>query len=306
MLETSTRVESHGETLEQGYKACRKHVKKDLKSWDWLISNVGGDNKKGVYALLYHFLQTSELLDLETPAGQPLPVAEEIQQDLSNAFAGEFATPELAALVDTCNRYNVDPNGFYDSMEVANNWSTKREFDTFAELDKFCESFGGSMMASLVPVIGVIKPDYEHAATACGKAVMLTQILANCVNDMKHNRNFLAKEDLATCEVDISRLKMRRPSESFKHLVRLYTSRLEPMYHEAGHLVSTLDFDGKRTLTSLLATCWKMVSKMKLDPDCILSADGVLTKSDKFNLRSKHLLGMDTKLPFVAEDHGHH
>ena len=135
---------------------------------------------------------------------------------------------------------------------------------------------------------------------------MLTQILANCVNDMKCNRNFLAKQDLTECSVDVSRMKMRRPSEETKHLVRLYTSRLEPMFQEAGHLVATLDFDGKRTLTSLLATCWKMVSKMKLDPDCILSSEGVLTKSEKFSLRSKHLLGMDTKLPFVADDHGHH
>lgn len=306
MLETSSRVEAHGETLEQGYKACRKQVKKNLKPWDWLISNVGGDNKKGVYALLHQFLQTSEMLDLESPDGQMLSISEEIQQDVSNAFAGDFATPELAALADTCYRYNVDPQCFYDSMEAADNWVTKREFTTFEQLDEFCEAFGGSMMASLAPVIGVVKPDYQHAATACGKAVMLTQILANCVNDIKHNRNFLAKEDLADCEVDISRLKMRRPTEQFKHLVRLYTSRLEPMYHEAGHLVSTLDFDGKRTLTSLLAACWKMVSNMKLDPNCILSADGVLTKADKFNLRSKHLLGMDTKLPFVAEDHGHH
>jgi len=46
MMETSARIEAQGETLEQGYKACRKQVKKDLKPWSWLISNVGGDNKK--------------------------------------------------------------------------------------------------------------------------------------------------------------------------------------------------------------------------------------------------------------------
>ena len=306
MLETSSRVETHGETLEQGYKTCRKHVKRDLKHWDWLISNIGGDNKKGVYALLNQFLQTNEMLDLECTNGQVPPISEEIHQDLSNAFSGDFASPELAALVDTCNRYNVDPQCFYDPMQAANNWVNKREFSTFKQLDEFCESFGGSIVTSLAPVIGVIKPDYKQAAAACGKAVMLTQVLANCVDDIKRNRNFIAKQDIAECEVDISRLKMRRPTEEFKHLVRLYTSRLEPMYHEAGKLVSTLDFDGKRTLTSLLAACWKIVSKMKVDPNCILSADGVLTKADKFGLRSKHLLGMDTKLPFIPGDHGHH
>jgi len=135
---------------------------------------------------------------------------------------------------------------------------------------------------------------------------MLTLILANCVNDMKHNRNFLAKQDLAECEVDTSRLKMRKPTKQFKHLARLYTSRIEPMYHEAGELISKLDFDGKRSMTSLLAVCWKMFTNMKLNPEIILSADGVLSKGEKFSLRSKHVLGMDSKLPFVADDHGHH
>ena len=306
MMETSARIEAQGETLEQGYKACRKQVKKDLKPWSWLISNVGGDNKKGVYALLHQFLQTSEMLDLESTDGQVLAISKEIYQDLANALAGEFASPELAALADTCQRYNVDPQCFFNSMKAAVTWVAKRSFHTFEQLDDFCEAFGGSMMTALSPVIGVVKPDYEHAATACGKAIMLTQILANCVNDMKRNRNFLAKQDLANSKVDVSRMKMRRPSEETKHLVRLYTSRLEPMFQEAGHLVGTLDFDGKRTLTSLLASCWKMVSKMKVDPNCILSPEGVLTKSEKFSLRSKHLLGMDANLPFVPEDHGHH
>ena len=306
MLETSTQLQAQGETLEQGYKSCRRQVKKDLKPWSWLISNVGGDNKKGVYALLNHFLQTSDLLDLDSPDGQVLSISKEMSQDLANAFAGNFATPELAALVDTCNRYEVDQNFLFKATEAADGWVAKRKFETYEELAAFCEAFGGSMVASLAPVIGVVRQLYEPAAVSCGKAIMLTQILANCVNDMKHNRNFLAKQDLAECEVDISRLKMRKPTPQIKHLVRLYTSRIEPMYKEAGELISRLDFDGKRTLTSLLAMNWKMLSKMKLEPECILSADGVLSKGEKFSLRSKHLLGMDTKLPFVPVDHDHH
>ena len=304
MLETETQFQ--GETLELGYKSCRKQVKKNLKQWSWLISNVGGDNKKGAYALLNQFLQTTDMLDLDSDEGQVLSVSKEIHQDLTNAFAGEYATPELAALVDTCKRYEVDQEFLFKMMEAADGWVTTRTFNTFEQLETFCESFGGSMVATLAPVIGVVRQFYEPAAISCGKAIMLTQILANCVNDMKHNRNFLAKQDLTECDVDISRVKMRRPTDQFKHLTRLYVSRIEPMYLEAGKLVARLDFDGKRTLSSLLAMNWKMLSNMKLDPSCILSADGVLSTGDKFSLRSKHLLGMETKLPFVAADHGHH
>ena len=306
MLETSTQFETHSETLELGYKACRRQVKRDLKPWSWLISNVGGDNKKGVYALLNQFQQTTEMLDLDSDEGQVLSVSKEIHRDLVNAFAGEHASPELAALVDTCKRFEVNQEFMFEMLDAADGWVTTRSFDTFEQLETFCEAFGGSMVATLAPVIGVVRQNYEPSAIACGKAIMLTQILANCVNDMKHNRNFLAKQDLVDCDIDISRVKMRRPTDQFKHLTRLYTSRIEPMYKEAGKLVPRLDFDGKRTLNSLLALNWKMLSNMKLDPTCILSADGVLSAGEKFSLRSKHLLGMETKLPFVAADHGHH
>jgi phytoene/squalene synthetase len=305
MLDTNgTAVQS--EKLEQGYKVCRRRAKKELKTWTWLVSNVGGDNKKGLNVMLAQFLETAELLDLDSPGGSSLGVWKEIQEDLANAFAGEAATPELTALVDTCERYDVDKQFVFEPIQAVDDWIVKREFKTFEQLEAFCDSFGGSMMAALAPVIGVVKQDFQEPAIACGKVVMLTQLLANCVGDMKHNRNFLAKDDLEDCAVDIARIKLRKPTQEFRHLVRLYTSRLDKMFIKAGELVGCMDFDGRRSLTSLLAVCWKLVSKMKVDPDSVLSADGVLTSGEKFALRSKHLLGMDYKLPFVPDDHGHH
>jgi len=153
ILETSTEFQEHGlqaqgETLDLGYKSCRKQVKRDLKTWSWLISNVGGDNKKGVYALLHQFLQTSDLLDLDSPDGKTLLVSEEMSQDLANAFEGNFATPELAALVDTYQRYDADQNLLGKMIEAADGWVAKRDFETFEQLEAFCESFGGSMVTS--------------------------------------------------------------------------------------------------------------------------------------------------------------
>lgn len=302
----TTVQDDRSEKIERGYKACRRRVKKELKNWVWLVSNVGGDNKKGVNALLAQFLDTLELLDLDSPDGASLGVWKEVQEDLANAFAGEPTKPELLALVDACQRYDVDKQHIFEPIQAVDEWIVKREFKTFQQLEAFCDSFGGSMVAALAPVLGVVKQDYSPAAIACGKVVMLTQILANCVVDMKHNRNFLAKQDLEDCAVDVARIKLRKPTQEFRHLVRLYTSRIDKMFLEAGQLVSCMDFDGRRSLSSLLAVCWKLASKMKREPDSVLSAEGVLTSGEKFAMRSKHVLGMDHKLAFVADDHGHH
>ena len=306
MLETRDPLAAQSEILERGYRSCRTTVKKQLKSWSWLVSNVGGDNKRGIYALLAQFLKVNDLLDLESPDGEALDVLKEAQDELANAFAGECATPELAALVETCRRYDVSKQNIFEPLQAADGWIRNRKFDSFDQLDAFCASVGGSMIAALAPVLGVVRSDYELPAIAAGKTIMLTQLLANCVDDIKHGRVFLAQADMKDCEVDVSRIKLRQSTPEFGHLVRLYTSRLEPRFKEAGEVVGCLDLDGRRSIGAMLGYCWKAANKMKSEPESALSVDGVFSTGERFAIKSKHLLGMDPKLPFVVTSHDHH
>ena len=306
MLEKREPIKVDEKTLNRGYVSCRKMVKRHFKGHIWPASNIAGENRRGVDAILAHLLTTIDLLDLESTNGLSLDVWHEIRDDVSDAFLDKYTSAELVALVDTCRRFDVPKQYIFDPLRGADLWIRSRQFANYAELEAFCSYVGGSVMASLVPVVGYVKEDYELPAIACGKAIMLTQILANCVEDMKYNRNFLAKEDLESCEVDVSRMKLRRPTQSFRYLVRLYCKRLETLYVEGGKLVNYLDYDGKRSLTSLLATNWKLLSKMQLDPDTILSQDGVLSMTENLGLRSRHLLGLSTKLQIIPEDDHHH
>ena len=135
---------------------------------------------------------------------------------------------------------------------------------------------------------------------------MLTQLLANCVNDMKRNKTFLAQNDILDCELDIPRLKLRRPSPSLVHFVRLYASRIEKMFFRSKHLAEHLDFDGKRTLKSLLAIHWQMLLKMQLTPETILGSQGVLNRQERLALKSRHLLGLERNIPIFIEAKTNH
>lgn len=306
MLETREPIQFNENTLDRGYKSCRAVVKKQLKPYVWPASNIAGENRKGVDAILAHLLTTIDLLDLESSNGLSLDVWHEIRSDVSDAFLDKYASAELAALVDTCRRFDVPKQYIFDPLRGADLWIRNRKFNTFEELEVFCSYIGGATMASLVPVVGAIKPNYELPAIACGKAIMLTQIVANCVGDMKRNCFFLPQQDLKSCEVDVPRMKLRRPTQSLRHLIRLFVSRLEPMYLEAGKLMTYLDYDGRRSLLSILALNWKLLNKMKLDPDTVLSAEGILTTTEMLGLKSRHLLGMDHKLSILPHAPGNH
>lgn len=306
MLETQDYVELNSSTIERGYKSCKGAVKKFFKGNLWAANNLPGEQRRALDAILFNLMRTIDLLDLESADGLSLDVWHEIQNDLSDAFRDKCASVELAALVDAARRFDVPKQFLFDPLRGADHWIRSHKFDCFDQLESFCSYVGGASLTSAIPVLGAIKPGYEVAAMECGKGVMLTQILANCVRDMKQNKVFFATEDLEDCEVDLPRLKLRRASQGFRYLVRLYVHRIEKMFIASGSLLSHMDFDGKRSLKSLMGMNWKMLMKMKLEPECILSEEGVLTKGEHLGLKSRHLLGMETELPFVTDPGGHH
>jgi len=218
----------------------------------------------------------------------------------------KFVNAELMALIDVVNRFSIPKQFLFDPLAGADTWIRQYKFETYDQLNSFAGRTAGSFILSIVPVLGVIQPDYELAAIEFGKGLMLTQLLSRCTTDARLNRIFLAQQDLKECDIDIQRLKLRKPMPTLKHLVRLYCWRIEKCFEQGGHLLEHLDFDGRRTMTSILAWAWKQKTKMQLDPDLVLSEEGVLTHGDLLKLKTRHFLGLEGNLPFCSSGHNGH
>ena len=306
MLETREYIELTPEAVEQGYKNARGISKRYFKSYLWMLGNLPSDRRRAVDVLLSHLIRCIDLLDLESPNGLSLDVWEEVRDDVSDAFLDKCATTDLAALADACRQFEIPKQFLFDPLEAADTWIRNQEFKTWEDLKTFSCRFGGSLMCALVPALGFIKPKFEVPAIRCGQAILLTQLLSNSVLNFKHHQNLLATEDLEECEVEIHRIKMRQHSKPFSHLVRLYCSRIEKLFYEGGQLIHHLDFDGVRTVKSLLAYHWKLIVKMRIEPESVLAAESVLTSKEVLGLRTRHLLGMEGNVPILPElEHDH-
>jgi phytoene/squalene synthetase len=306
MLETESHIELDSSTIERGYKSCRGAVKKFFKGNLWYVNNIPGEERRALDAILFNLMRTIDLLDLESASGLSLDVWFEIRDELSDAFRDRCSTVELAALVDACRKFDVPKQFLFDPLRGADLWIRNREFKTWNELDAFSSFVGGSSLASIVPALGTVRDGWQVSAMQAGKAIMLTQILSRVVTDLKQNKTFLAIEDLEKCQVEIPYLKLRRETKSFRHLVRLYTSRIEKLFVEGGQLVNFMDFDGKRSIKSLLGYHWKLMTKMKIDPSLVLREEGVFSLREQLTLKSRHLMGMEYDTPIFPADDGHH
>ncbi len=294
------------ESLDKGFQSAQSAVRSLFKDAVWATSNLPRENRKELDAIGSHLVRCLDMLDLESTEGLPLDIWKEIRDELSDAFAGRSQTPELTALAHVVEKHNIPKQFIFDMVNGADYWIRFRKFDTWEQLDTFASNLGGSAMIAAVKVMGVAKPGFEIPALNCGKAILLTQQLANCVADLKANRNLLAQEDLDRFKLEVHRVKMRQECPELKHFVRFNVSRLEKLFAEAGKLVSYLELGGARTVTSLLCLHWRMLTQMRRHPDCIYNPAGVLTRRDMRSLKSRHVLGIEGGIPILPTDDDHH
>lgn len=293
-------------TLSRGYKSCKSACRAAFGDFVWATSNLPQQQRYGLFALGNFLIECIDLLDLESVSGLSLDVWQEIRDDLDDTLAGRPAAPTQAALLDAVTRFEIPKEHLFEMLNAADWWIRNRGCQTYEQTAVFAARFGGSMMAACTSVLGVTRPGHEAAAIQCGQAIHLTQMLAHLVSDLKEQKYYLACEDYANCSVDTARIKMRQASPEFRHFVRQYTSRIEKLFLEGGQLTAHLDFGGVRTVSSILDYHWKMFSKIRTQPELILEPQGVMTRQDKFRLRTRHVLGLEGKAPVIAHGNGHH
>lgn len=286
--------------VQRGYKNCLAASRKCFSSSAWMTANLPAERRKSVAAMTCHLMRCIDFLDLESFDGLSLDVWKESLSNLSDTFAGKCRSSADAALVDTVKRFRIPKEHLFEMMTATDSWIRTRHFETHDQMELFAAKFGGSMMAGCAPILGAAGTDYFAPAIQCGQAVHLTHLLANLVPNLKQHQSFFAATDIRKTGLSIARTMMRQSSPELKQFVRLQTSRIEKLFIAGGQLVLHLDFDGKRSLSSLLDYYWTVFSKMRAHPDSILQPGGVLNQRERLQLRTRHLLGTEGKSPIIG------
>lgn len=304
--ESRPHIEITDATRELGYRKCRNAVKQCFSKYSWVAGNLPTERKKALNTVLNHVVRSIDYLDLESADGLPLDVWCEFRDELGDAFQDNYSLPDLYVLVHSARKYSIARQYLFDILNGVDSWIRNRSFETYDDLLVFAYQMGGSPLLASVPILGFVKEGYEDAAAKAGQAIFLTQILANIVRDVKLNKVFIAKADIEETELSMSRIKVRQDSPGLKNLVRLYGSRIEKLMYAGGELANYLDFDGRRTFVSILSMHWSMLMKMRLEPKSVLNPDGILSRSELFKLKARHLMGMEGNIPVIPEADEHH
>lgn len=293
--------------LDLGFKNCRVSAKQLFGSHLWVVSNVAMAQRKAIDAVLSHFARVGNFLELLSSNGLSLETWTSYRNEVSEAIGGRCRNTELAALSHTVNKYQIPRQYIFDPLNGADLWIRTKRFESREDFDTFTSLLGGSSLAAFIPILEINAEidEWHGRAFRGGQAILQTQLLSHFAHDLKQEQMFWPMSELAECDVDLEKLEAGEVDKSFRHFCRLQVSRIEPRLRQLGVMVPMMEFDGKRSLTSLLAIAWQTLMNIKSNPAIIFEQGSALSKRELFKLKAKHLLGLEGNLSIIPEPTHH-
>lgn len=293
--------------VEQGYRQCRRLAREAFSSLHWCCSNLPAAEYGAVATLVWHLHRGLELSRHRLEGAVNQDQIAEYRDDLGEAMQGRYVSVELAALADAQQRYGIPLQflfEFFEGIDWLMRFPPPRDWDG---VQSAAARTGGAIMAAAATVLGANPAAAAGPAVALGQALIITYWLDSLVVDLRAGLQRLADSDFAECELEQRRFPSIPMGKPVVWLARLYGHRLEQLLKTSAPLASHLSFDGARVAGALTAICFRAATNLRVSPERLLTAEGILTPADLRRLRLRYFLGLDLEVPFEAPAaHGHH
>lgn len=288
-------------SLDESYTLCRKIAREKFSEFSWTIGNLPKDQCRHIYAIMAFLAKAMELQDINVSPVARRKEWQEWSESVRDAFRDRETEPELVALVDTIEQFEISREYLFDVLAGVDLALRCKNFEAFDQWLQLGSRIGGSIMLSAMPVLGFEEKGYEEAALACGEAIYLTQLIDEMGTGFHKVMHYAPRVDARKYGVNLEAINPKEPGKEFNRFIRRLVSRIEPLFEEGGKLIPYLSFDGKRVMRTLISIHWTLLMKMKVDPEGVLQNAHQLTKKDLLKFRFKHLMGWEGGVPYLEE-----
>jgi phytoene/squalene synthetase len=237
-----------------------------------------------------------------------MDLLEDLREDFRNNFMEEESTDQFPALLDTMQRFSIPQQYLHDIVAAADMCGRIERFTSFDQWLQLGCRLGGGTLLSLLPIVGIEKPEHEQSAIQCGQAIYLTHLLADITDEIQKLEYFLPAEDVDEFQVNLAKHNPAKPTREMSRLIRLQVSRIEKLFQGGGLVVNHLNLDGQRVMRTVVSVYWNLLMKIKLEPEKFLTGQGNLTRREQLWFKLKHLMGLEGGVSVLPDpsEHEHH
>jgi phytoene synthase len=210
--------------LHDAYARCRALNARHGRTYFLATRLLHPRQRPPIHALYGFARYTDDLVDNPEPGVDVAARLDDVQVELVNGLrTGGCEHPVLAAVVDTADRFAIDPalfSAFLASMRMD---LTVTSYPDRASLRRYVHGSAEVIGLQLLPVLGTVGDPAEAAphAAALGEAFQLTNFLRDIAEDLDRGRVYLPADELIAFGVDRELLTWCRRRSRLDPRVRL-------------------------------------------------------------------------------------
>jgi phytoene synthase len=191
--------------LHDAYTRCRTLNARHGRTYFLATRLLHPRQRPAIHALYGFARYTDDIVDDPEPGTDIAARLARVQADLAKGLrTGYSAHPVLAAVVDTTERFGIDP-GLYSAFLASMRMDlTVTGYPDRASLRRYVHGSAEVIGLQLLPVLGTVVDPAEAAphAAALGEAFQLTNFLRDVAEDLDRGRVYLPADELSAYGVD--------------------------------------------------------------------------------------------------------
>lgn len=227
-------------TLAASYDLCKQFNKRHGTTYYWSTKVLPADKRPHVHAL-YGFCRYAD--DIVDDLG-PVPVAEREaalasfgERFFRDLAAGSSVDPVLMAVVDTVQKFPIDPECFRRFLRSMTMDLTIATYETWEDLLDYMDGSAAVIGEMMLPILEPHDTAAFGHARDLGNAFQLTNFLRDVNEDLDRGRVYIPQEDVRRFGVDLT---MRSCTPEFISLMKFEIERCRELYESADKGIAML------------------------------------------------------------------
>jgi len=303
-------VKPSPDMIQASYQFCRQLCRRAGSNFAVTFLVLPRPKRPAMHALYAFMRHTDDLADNTQPVAARAEALKRWRTALDRALLGEFDSPDgdepqplrpnlldhltgmalLPALTDTVEQFKIPAEHLRAVIDGVEMDLTRRRYETFEELQGYCERVASAVGLACVHVWGFRGPEALEPARKCGIALQLTNILRDLKEDAEADRVYLPLADLRQCDYSVDDLKAGVADERFDRLMEREVDRAEQFYREGAELFEWLAPDGRRVFGMMMATYGALLQKIKHRRRVVLTRQIRLSRGKKLQIAARWAL----------------
>jgi phytoene synthase len=234
-------------------RACQRIVARNARTFSVASRLLPREKRRGVFAIYAACRTADDIVDVNG-AEQPDLALQRFEESAFQGLEQRSENPILRELARAWHRFAVPDETLHELFRALNLDLHHRGYETWPELEAYCQGVAGSVGAMCCAVFGVagdISQRRSQAVTCArtlGVAMQLTNILRDVGEDARRGRCYLPNRELA--QFGLTRAEVLsgsvRNTGNWRALMRLQVDRARDLYRRAMPGITLLQRDAQR------------------------------------------------------------